>query len=515
MTPIKKGVYMRFYSILFDKNKRAKELSSSLDFYRDLNLDQIIDTAVSYKKEYDFKKFFYTPLDNIETITYRQEIIKDLQNDEFYIRVDEFCQEMLEIEKYQKLIKELDYDVYKNSWFLQMALVYVSALESFYDSLKSVDLHSKGLLLFREFLKTYLQSDEFKSLRSDMQSLKKQFDSIIYDITIDGLTFKVKRYEGEEDYTQKIKKVFKRFEQDDVNETKSQFDKNRGMNHVNAKILEFVAKLYPKIFATLREFCDKYENFIDKTFQTFAGEVEFYISYLSYISQIKERFCFPQISGENKSIRVMGGFDLALAYSLVFEKKKVVTNDYALEKQERIMIVSGANQGGKSTFSRAFGQINYLASLGLPVPANEAKLFLVTRVFTHFEREEHIGNLHSKLQEDLVRIHKILESATPKSLVILNEIFSSTSLKDAIYLSKKIMEKIVDLDLFCIWVTFIEELNNLNKKTVSMVSLIDANDIENRTYKIIKKESDGLAYAKSIAKKYRLSSEQILKRIDG
>ncbi len=506
---------MQFYSILFDKNMKAKELSSSLDFYRDLNLDQIIDTAVSYKKEYDFKKFFYTPLDDIQTITYRQEIVKDLQNSEFYLRVDEFCQEMLEIQRHQKLIKELDYDIYKNSWFLQMALVYVRALEGFCDSLKSANLHSKGFLLFRDFLGIYLQSDEFKSLRNDMQSLKKQLDSIMYDITIDGLTFKVKRYEGEEDYSQEVKKVFEKFEQNEINETKSQFDKNRGMNHVNAKILEFIAKLYPKIFATLREFCDIYENFIDKTFQTFAGEVEFYISYLNYISKTKQKFCFPQISDENKSMKVENGFDLALAYSLVFEKKKVVTNDYVLEKQERIMIVSGANQGGKSTFSRAFGQINYLASLGLPVPASEAKLFLIDRIFTHFEREEHIGNLHSKLQEDLVRIHKILESATPKNLVILNEIFSSTSLKDAIFLSKKIMEKIVELDLFCIWVTFIEELNNLNEKTVSMVSLIDINNIENRTYKIIKKEPDGLAYAKSIAKKYRLSSEQILKRIDG
>ena len=506
---------MQFCSILFDKTKRAKELSSLLDFYRDLNLDQIIDTIVSYKKEYDFTKFFYTPLDDMQTIIYRQEIIKDLQNDEFYLRVDEFCQEMLKIQRYQKLTKELDYDIYKNSWFLQMSLVYINALEGLYNSLKSANLHSKGFLLFHDFLGIYLQSDEIKSFQNDMRSLEKQLDSIMYDITIDGLTFKVKRYEGEENYSQEIKKVFEKFEQNSTNETKSQFDKNRGMNHVNAKILEFVAKLYPKIFAKLREFCDIYEDFIDKTFQTFAHEVEFYISYLSYISKIKERFCFPQISDKNKSMRVENGFDLALAYSLVLEKKKVVANDYVLEKQERIMIVSGANQGGKSTFSRAFGQINYLASLGLPVPASEAKLFLIDRVFTHFEREEHIGNLHSKLQEDLVRIHKILESATPKSLVILNEIFSSTSLKDAIFLSKKIMEKIVELDLFCIWVTFIEELNSLNEKRVSMVSLIDINNIENRTYKIIKKESDGLAYAKSIAKKYRLSSEQILKRIGG
>ncbi len=505
---------MKFHSILFDKDEKIKILSSSLDFYKDLNLNQIINTITSYKKEYNFTKFFYIPLNNIQTITYRQEIMKDLQNDKFYIIIDEFCQKMLNIQKYQKQIKEFSYELYKNSWFLQMALIYIEALDNLNKSLNFAHLHSKGFLLFRNFLNNYMQSDKFKILLKDTQTLQKQLDSIIYDITIDGLTFKVKKYEGEEDYSKEIKQVFKKFEQNNTNETKSQFDKIRGINHVNAKILEFVAKLYPKIFTALDEFCRIHKNFIDKTFQTFTQEVEFYISYLKHISKIKENFCFPQISNKNKSIKVKDGFDLALAYNLFFENKKIVKNDYILTKQERIMIVSGANQGGKSTFSRAFGQINYLANLGLPVPASEARLFLIDKIFTHFEREEHIGNLHSKLQEDLIRIHDILGSATPKSLIILNEIFSSTSLQDAIFLSKKIMEKIAELDLFCIWVTFIEKLNNLNEKTISLVSLIDLDNIKNRTYKIIKKEPDGLSYTKTIVEKYHLNGEQILKRIN-
>ncbi len=506
---------MKFYSILFNNNKKIKSILSSLDFYKDLNLNQIINTVISYKKEYNFTKFFYIPINDAQTIIYRQEIIKDLQNDKFYIIIDKFCQKMLNIQKYQKHIKEFNHDLYKNSWFLQMALIYIEALDNLSNSLKSANLKAEGFLLFREFLDFYLKSDEFKTLRNDTQSLQKQLDSIMYDITIDGLTFKVKKYEEEDDYSKEIKKIFKKFEQNNIKEIKSQFDKIREINHVNEKILEFVAKLYPKIFKSLDEFCYTHKDFIDKTFQTFAQEVEFYISYLEYISKIKENFCFPQISNKDKNIRVKDGFDLALAYNLISENKKIVTNDYILTKQERIMIVSGANQGGKSTFSRAFGQINYLSTLGLPVPASEARLFLIDKIFTHFEREEHIETLHSKLQEDLIRIHKILESATPKSLIILNEIFSSTSLKDAVFLSKKIMEQIAELDLFCIWITFIEKLNNLNEKTVSLVSLMDKNNTKNRTYKIVKKESDGLAYAKTIAENYHLSTKQILNRIKG
>jgi DNA mismatch repair protein MutS len=483
-------------------------------FFPDLNLDQAVEGIVAGREEYDLEPFFHTPLRDLEAIRYRQEVFRDLEDPALGGCVRRFAQGMRGMREHLAMVRKLHYPYPQASWFLDAVALYCQAVLELARDLSSRQPLSAGLRGLCGYLAEYLRSPAFTSLEEEVRGLQEALASLRYSVLIHGDRVTVRPYASESDYGAEIEATFAKFRQGAVKDYRVKFSDWPEMNHVEAQILEGVARLYPELFARLEAFYRR-SDYLDPRVAAFDREVQFYLAYLEYLSGLRAAglpFCYPSV-GKSKAVAVRQGFDLALAKRLVAEGASVVCNDFFLQGSERIFVVSGPNQGGKTTFARTFGQLHYLASLGAPVPAGEARLFLYDRIFTHFEREEAAKDLRGKLQDDLVRLREILTQATPESLVILNEIFSSTALEDAVYLSRRVLEAVSALDALGVCVTFLEELSRLNEKTVSLVSTVSPEDPAVRTFKLERRPADGLAYALAVAEKYGLTYLRLKERL--
>lgn len=510
---------MAFRSVLFPKDYDglAKRGSPEVPaFFADLNLDQIVDAVTAGREEYDLKPFFHEPLITVDAIQYRQEIYRDLEHDGLFAHLKSFAQQMRAMRDHLVQKDKRYYKYEKARWFLDAVGIYCGAVRGLARHLAEADLKSRGLRAFRDYAESLVGSAGFLSLAEETEALQADLAAVMFGIRIKGSTVTVLHDDSGADYSADVELSFEKFKQGSAKDYRVGFPERPELNHVEAQILDCVAKLFPEIFARLDRYCARQTGYLDGTIGAFDREIQFFLAWLDFASRVRGAglaFCYPQVSDRSKEVHSQDGFDLALAWKRIHDGAPVVCNDFHLSGRERVIVVTGPNQGGKTTFARAFGQLHYLAALGCPVPGRAAQLFLCDRIFTHFEREENIEDLRGKLQDDLVRIHDILDRATSNSLIIINEIFTSTTFYDALFLCRKVMERILQQDSLCVCVTFIDELASLSGKTVSMVSTVDPGNPAVRTFKIVRKTADGRSYALSIAEKYRLTHDWLRERI--
>jgi DNA mismatch repair protein MutS len=490
-------------------------------YFHDLNLDQVVAAVTATRAEYGIDTFFKAPLQEPDSVRFRQDVFRDLDRPATLRVIESFCSEMRRMRSAAQAAAQQHYLRPRQRWTHEAACVYCTAVQQLSDGLAASEPRSAGLQAFGDRVTAYLHSPEFTDLRDEALHVKDMLDRVEYTMRLRGGRITVRRYEGAADYSAEVLSTFDRFRQSEPipdSETARAGPGRRvpDLNHVEAAIVDMVARLHPDPFEAVAEFNSRHDKFVSPFIAAFDRDVQFYLAYLDFIGDLRATglaFCYPEPGSADDDLYATGSFDVALAARLHHDGSRVVPNDFALSGPERILVVSGPNQGGKTTFARMVGQIHFLGSLGCPVPGRAARLLLFDQIYTHFEREETSANGSGKLEDDLRRAQPILRSASRSSLILINEIFTSTTFDDALFLTRELVDKVTEIGAPCVIVTFIDEIATLNQATVSMVGTVRPDNPAERTYQLVRAAPNGLAYAAALTAKYRLGYDALRQRM--
>ncbi len=503
---------MEFQGLFLTTGELVEE---NKDTINDLRINLIIDGISRLSKE-PIKDLLLKRLTKKEDIVYRQNILKDIQKSQTLKALNEFSKNLEKVKRYIELSSKATFEITLQGWHLEAVLLYIKTVEELSNSLLNLQIESDGLRKFKDFLKSYINSDKFKILKEESASIKKRLEEIKAIVSIRENKVNVNKFSSERKLNDDIETIMSKLSYYEVENLDFEITESHILSNVEEKILEFIKKLNPEPFDALNNFHEKHGDFIEKIIEQFYREIQFFLAYLEYIEPIKKtglNFCFPEITERDSEIYFKNSFDLALAKQLSDKGEKTVTNELFINKGEKVLLVTGPNQGGKTTFARMFGQLFYFAALGLMVPGTEASLFICDQIYTHFEKEEKVQNKKGKLEDELARAKLILDKATDKSVIILNEIFSATALEDAYFLAEFVIKKVLNLGALVVLVTFMHKLYRINSSIVPLTSNVDLKNPSTRTFKITRRETEGRSFAIYLAEKYCLTYDLLKERL--
>jgi len=230
-------------------------------------------------------------------------------------------------------------------------------------------------------------------------------------------------------------------------------------------------------------------------------ELAFYIGCLNLheqLAKLDEPVGIPQpaASGERR-LCFQGLYDVCLALTM---KQKVVGNDVNADTKE-LVIITGANQGGKSTFLRSVGLSQLMMQSGMFVPAESFCANICDGLFTHYRREEDASMESGKLDEELSRLSDIIDHITSTSIVLFNESFAATNEREGSEIARQIITALLEKGIKVLFVTHLYECSRgfYERNTPEAMFLRAERQADGtRTFKIVEGEPLQTSYGQDL-----------------
>ncbi len=564
------------YSLLYPKGSTAEYKTMSAVTFHDLGMDTVCDSVAKTGPEREMIRRIMSSMTADAKVTkYRCDVFQDIFNN------PDLCDSLLKLLEKVNFIKDYgmrhNFDEKAGMWDLMHRLDevndYILCVENIYSCLSKYELRSDGLIGLKEFVNNTFHEDGYAALKADIEALNikaSQIKSVTLGVNLNqrfeaesiGLvSINNRAFSKSNILTNFIEKIGNSDELSDGNEwdenyryhvmnpsecTSKGFSVGKmaqikammgnpimgmAMSHIagsdiSSDIPRYMDKIVDHMLHNtvnyLRDILSKHLSISIRDITGLIPELVYYVRWASFIKDMKmkgRRFFKATVvdEGERQFASGTGIYNVKLALSHFEDGEKIVTNNFSFDTERRAFILTGANRGGKTTFTQAVGQMYVLAQGGIYIPGAGFKFTPVDCIYTHFPADEDKTMDLGRLGEECSRFRDMFLMCTEKSLVLLNETFSTTSFDEGYYIARDAIRAILDKHITAIYNTHmhklaydIDEINAQSESDKAVSLVVESVDGE-CTYQVKEAPPQGQSFAEIIAKRYGVTYDSLMK----
>jgi DNA mismatch repair ATPase MutS len=441
------------------------------------------------------KKAVLSSVGDLDTIRYRQDILRDcLKNSSIVRDIFDIAVESIEREKksYWSIFSNYpDATLRKGIEVLQIFVGMLKQLRNIADE-HSDEFDSEGFTVFFAMLKKELWDEYFASVQDHLRQLKFR-GGVLMSAELGkgskGINYILRKpQDRKESWMKRIleqKPPVYTFHLHPRDESGA-----RALSELNDQGINLVAN-------ALAQSSDHILSF----FNMLRTELAFYVGCLNLYEQLDQKggpmsFPLPVAPGERRH-SFKGLYDPCLA---LIVKQRIVSNDLKADDKD-LVITTGANQGGKSTFLRSVGVSQLMMQCGMFVPAESFCSNVCEGLFTHYKREEDTTMKSGKFDEELDRMSDIVDNLMPDCMLLFSESFAATNDREGSEIARQIVCALLEKRIKVFFVTHLYEFAHglYDKKMENAIFLrAERQPDGERTFKVIEGEPLQTSYGEDL-----------------
>lgn len=559
------------FSLLYPRGKTIEFKKLEDSAFHDLGLDVISKEVTSEPREQNIVAEILSHLsDDPDVTNYRQDVFEDLKNlPDIRAKISELF-EKIEFNKQYGVIRKSKDEV-EGLWFLMHRLNqyrdYITCVDALKECLGDDRIKSQGLKDYRSYIDEVYADAHFNELKKDLEKLTKETSEIqsvtigmnlnsrleavsMGIVSVNNKPFKksgivsnfadgiggdkikegnewngdmhyrlVEKTQGQSfsGFMGEVVKATNPLVRSASASTTTSIASGDALANSPAQFDTVLNRMLDVMAKNLRRTLDKYSEMALTEVADVIPEFVYYIRFIDFLSNIEAKgFKLTKAKAVPKnevSMEAKGFYNFKLALNLL-NPKDLVVNDLDFDYDHTIYILTGANRGGKTTATQGIGLLYALAQGGVYVPADSFEFAPADCIYTHFPADEDQTMDLGRLGEECIRFKEIFTEATDKSLILMNETFSTTSFEEGYYIACDSIKALLTKGARTIYNTHMhklgldaEEFSKEFKQKAS--SLVVKSDGGKRSFKLAIAPPEGSSYAADIAKKYGVTYEML------